>query len=128
MSEEAYPVSLGIDDSITFTIAAAGTLEGKIIGIRVHDNARAMWFNWDNGVWDTIPSCAPGAGNLYVAFYAIDIGAIAGNLHLELRNAAGQILASVDAYADPYAAQGVGLEWTGNMPTSNLVLTCTVTP
>ena len=105
-------------------IKAVPSTSGKIVAIRVQDISRQLWFNWDYGVWDTLPSCVPGAGNLYIAFYAENEGS-PGNLTLYLSDNAG-ILNQKVGYAD--LAGAVGLEWTGNMPTTTYAVSCQVTP
>ena len=127
----AYPVGLGADDSVQFSIVAVGAVTSRIMGVRVQDVARQIWFNWDNGVWSTpTPSCVPGAGNLYIAFAAENIGEIGGNITLTLEKMELDqygypyytILAQKTVYVDPDTP--VGLEWTGDMPPHPLFITC----
>lgn len=105
-----------------------GTI-GKIIGIRVQDIQRQLWFNWDEGKWDTEPSCTPGINNLYVAVWAENVGE-GGDLLLTLVDDEEKVLASKTEHVEPAADHlvGIGIEWTGTMPDGNYGLTCTVDP
>lgn len=111
-----------------FFSGSGGGPDGNIIAVRVHDVIRALWFSWDNGAWDANgqPSVTPGANNLYIAFYAVNNGSVAGTLTLQLRDGSGNVLAQTSQSAAPGA--GAQLEWTGNMPSSNFSATCTVSP
>lgn len=63
---------------------SGGDGDGQIIAIRVQDVARDVWFNWDNGVWDTdYIYVTPGAGCLYIAVYVQNQGSPA-NLTLSI--------------------------------------------
>lgn len=117
------------DDMFSFTITPIGTQNGKITGIRVQDLARHIWFNWNDPPrsWDSAPSCTAGVGKLYVAFYATNVGNMPGNLTLSLiETLSGRVLGTVVAHASP--GEGVGIEWTGDMPAGNYDLTCQATP
>ena len=111
-------------DSQGFGIQAVETTNGKIIAIRVQDIQRQLWFSWDNGVWDNPPSCVPGAGNLYIAFYAENQGTV-GSLTLTLSDAIRILSQKVTV-----VNQGMsdGLEWTGDMPVTTYNIVCEVTP
>ena len=113
---------------------------GRITAIRVQDIPRDIWYNWDIGVpghgWTTTGPVGPGPGEggvtpgsntLYIAFYVVNNGSTAGVLTLRIVDAStgfvrNQISVSVAVGA------GAGIEWTGNMPTSNYIVRCEVTP
>lgn len=117
------------DDSFSFTITPIGSQNGKINAIRVQDRERGLWFNWDDPPrsWDSAPSCTAGVGKLYVAFYAINVGNVSGNLTLTLiETVGGRVLATATAWAAP--GLGIGLEWAGDMPAGNYDLTCQAVP
>ena len=133
--QKMYPVGLAGDDSVNFSILPIGGTTGKITAVRVQDIQRDIWFNWDNGIWSTpTPSCAPGAGALYISFGAVNTGAVSGNITLTLKKMelgpTGEqyetILAQVTAYAAPGGL--VGLEWTGDMPPNPIFITCYAEP
>ena len=62
-------------DTITFTIAAGGASDGKIMGITVKDVANGTTFNWVNGVWDN-PNIAivAGVNNLSITITVKNMG------------------------------------------------------
>lgn len=101
---------------------------GKITAMRVQDIVRGIWFNWDDPprAWSSPPSCTAGAGTLYVAFYVKNVGTTPGYVLLRLYNQAEQEIASKSILLDP--GQGGGLEWTGDMPSSNYTLRCDAYP
>jgi len=102
---------------------------GKITAIRVQDIATGIWYNWDNGSWSTLPICTPGAGNLYVAFWIVNVGDTYDWIDLYLRKGGpgtGEELIAKRVWLNPGA--GGGVEWTGDMPTSELNLTCETYP
>ena len=133
--QKMYPVGLAGDDSVNFSITPVGGTTGKITAIRVQDIQRGIWFNWDNGAWSTpTPSCAPGAGVLYIAFGAINNGAVSGNITLTLQKMelgpTGEQFITILKQVTAYAAPGVlvGLEWTGDMPPNPIFVTCYAEP
>ena len=129
---KAYSVSVGEtladDDSVTFTVQPYGNTVGKVSAIRVQDVGRGLWFNWDDPprAWDASPSCAPGVNKLYIAFYAINVGQVDGNLTLKLVDDTGATLATNTVSCAVGA--GVGIEWTGTMPSRAYSVQCIVTP
>lgn len=125
----AQPLNFNIhgSDSVGFSISPyAYPPNGKITAIRVQDISRNIWFNYDNGVWDKVPSCVPGAGNLYIAFWAVNRGTGPGTLYLGLSDDQAKLLAGKQEYANVGA--GVGVEWTGTMPNRSYGIGCSVDP
>lgn len=116
-------------ETMTFTVTPLlGVTSGIISGVRVQDVALGKWFNWDRpGPFvPSAPIVTPGAGNLYIALWAVNQGT-PGNLTLTITDDTGAVLAT-KTYSAEYGGGGVGLEWTGAMPGRNYGITLTVTP
>lgn len=113
--------------TLGFTISptvGAGAANGKISGIRVQDIAKGKWFNYDEGEWDEEPIVAPGKDNLYIAFWVVNEGET-GNLTLTVEDNGG-VLANKTVECS--AGEGLGVEWTGDMPSWSYVITLGVVP
>lgn len=125
---KAFPLGVSLKSATySFIISPLlGVTSGIITGIRVQDVALSKWFNWSTGAWDVAPIVTPGAGKLYIAFWAVNQG-LAGNLTLTIKDDTGAILVTKTASA-PYGGAGVGIEWTGDMPSRSYAITLTVTP
>jgi len=133
LAKQSYagkPLEISIkSETYSFTVAPLlGATAGIISAIRVQDVKLDKWFNWDRpGPFSpSAPIITPGAGNLYIAFWAVNQG-LAGNLTLTIKDDTGTVLATKTASA-PYGGAGVGIEWTGEMPGRNYGITLTVTP
>lgn len=113
-------------------------VNGKIYAIRVQDIPRDIWYNWDKGGpgtgWTTTGPVGPGPGEggvtpgsntLYIAAWAVNEG-VAGNLTLKITDDTGAVLVTKTLFCN--SGGGVGVEWTGNMPTRNYNITLEVTP
>jgi len=104
---------------------------GQINAIRVQDIATGKWFNWDNRGWDTVPIVTPGAGKLYIAFWATNYSD-AGYLTLSVIDDTGAVLATKTVWAEPWYGdinKGVGIEAPNlTMPGRNYGITLKVTP
>jgi len=128
----SYPVPLKIRLPKNF----AGS---QITAIRIQDVARDLWFSWDknsqypNGYWDNAggggnnapvgqtPMITPGAGNLYIAFYAKNLYNYSVNMALYVYDGNYNILAqNVNVYTAAGAAASV--EYTGTMPTGTYTI------
>ena len=111
-------------DQVDFgLVESGGNINGKIIAVRVQDIDRQIWYNWDVGTWDAPPKCNPGPNKLYVAVWAENLSDADGNITLQLVNTAnGTVLAEKTEFVA--VGNGVGIEWTGSMPTINFNLTC----
>ena len=122
-----YPVPLKIRVPKSF----AGS---KITAIRIQDVARDLWFSWDkntqypSGYWDNAggggnnapvgqtPMITQGAGNLYIAFYAVNQYNYSVNMALYIYDGNYNTLAQqVNIYTAAGAAAGI--QYTGTMPT-----------
>ncbi len=104
-----------LSDAMAFSISpfVVAVPSGIITGIRVHDNARNLDFDWDIGVgWrPSEPEIAVGIDTLYIAFYTVNEGD-GGELTLQMR-ANGETIAQKTAFAG--AGVGIGLE-SGTIP------------
>lgn len=101
---------------------------GKILGIRLQDILLQKWFNWDLGVgWSpSMPVVTPGAGNLYIAFWAGNQGA-GGNLILKVKDDTGMMLASKSVYIA--GGSNAGIEAINlDMPSRSYGINLEVTP
>lgn len=137
-----YPVMLQFDTQ-TISVDPYVATAGLITAIRVQDVARDIWYSWDvttqnpQGSWNNAggggknapvgetPRVTPGANNLYVAFYATNMGQ-SGNLTLTLKNSGNYILQNQTVNVASGASAGI--EWTGNMPSASYGLILSVTP
>lgn len=110
-------------DKLTFAVTRTGGIaNAKVTAIRVQDIERQIWFNWDSA-WDVLPRCNPGSNKLYVAVWAINQGTVDGNITLQLVNTTdGTVLVTKTELVA--VGNGLGIEWTGAMPTVNFNLTC----
>ena len=99
----------------------------EIIAIRVQDVFRPKWFNWDEGVWDETPKCYVG-GRLYVSFVVRNRTNATVSVSLKIRDVGwtpGADVATKPAeFLAPYT--NMGIEFTGNMPYSDLPLSLIV--
>lgn len=110
-----------------------------IIAIRTQDVARDVWYSWDknsqypNGYWDNsggtgnnapvgqTPMITPGAGNLYIAFYAVNNYTYSVNMSLYIYDANYNVIAQqVNIYT--HAGANAGIEYTGTMPTGTYTI------
>ena len=99
-------------------------MPGELIAIRVQDIKRDLWFNWDIGVWDSIPTVTAGENNLYIAMWAVNRGFVGSTIRLELVDDIGRTLAVKEEFVG--IGGGIGLEWTGNMPHRHYFVNCLV--
>ena len=124
-TQQAYPVHLS--DYMEFTVAATlGVPFAIITAVRVQDVSTGEWYNWNAGSWDKTPKCHPGAGNLYVAFWAINQGAYFSAFVLEIRDDTGKLLMN-KTWGAGYL-EGIGIEVTVDMPARNYGIKLTVVP
>jgi len=105
----------------------------EITAIRIQDVARGVWYSWDknttypNGYWDNsggggnnapvgqTPMITPGAGNLYIAFYAVNQYTYSVNMSLYIYDGNYNTLAqNVNVYTAP--GKAASIQYTGNMP------------
>lgn len=103
-------------------------MPGRVVAVRVQDLTTLIWYSWDYGTWDRVPICAPGVGKLYVAFWIIsenEYEMLDYTLSL-IEEGTGHVLASMSGSVAPN--EGMGIEWTGDMPAGNYTLTCAVEP
>jgi len=124
----------------SFTISPTGAAFGRVTAIRVQDIVRDVWYNWGNQVadgWDTsdwtgtegqknlkgTPVCTSGANNLYIAFWVENQGAT-GYLTLAITDAKS-VLATKTVSVP--TGEGLGVEWTGDMPSGNYTVTVSST-
>ena len=112
----------------------------QIIAIRVQDITRDLWFSWDknstypNGYWDNAggggnnapvgqsPMVTPGAGNLYISFYAKSLYNNDLSMALYIYDSSGKLLDSV-VNVIVAKGSGLGIEYKGDMPNSSYVIT-----
>lgn len=139
-----FPLAVAtLSDVMDVNVAvAAGVPFAIITAIKVQDVARQVWYNWGNQVsrgWDTsdwtgpqgqknlkgAPSCVPGAGNLYIAFYAENQGS-AILFTLEIVDDTGKIL--MEKYGSAGYLEGIGAEVTVDMPARSYGIKLTVVP
>lgn len=115
-------------DAVTVTVDPAAPTSGKISAIRIQDIARQMWFEYNNGVWDSPPAVLPGTENLYIGMAAVNEGAD-GELTVEIKTA-GYSRGTKTEHV--ISGNMLGLEANGGlpmgMPSSPLVVECTVIP
>jgi len=105
----------------------------EITAIRIQDVARGVWYSWDknttypNGYWDNsggggnnapvgqTPMITPGAGNSYIAFYAVNQYTYSVNMSLYIYDGNYNTLAqNVNVYTAP--GKAASIQYTGNMP------------
>lgn len=110
--------------SLTVVVAPAALSLGKITAIRVQDVKEDNWFNYDEGKWDVEPVVTPGAGNLYIAFWVINEGET-GDLALYIKDDEGVLATKI--FLVP-AGEGLGVEWTGDMPNKSYSIIIVVDP
>ena len=113
-------------DTITFSIAAVSVAgNGKINAIRVQDVHTQTWFNWDNGSWTTAtPTITPGAGHLYIAVWATNLGGPA-SFTLNVKKGTTVLVTKTQTLAN---AESFGVEVTMDMPFTALSISAAVTP
>ncbi len=126
---EAYKLSIGLQ-SETRSFSIAPKLDatfGVVSAIRVQDIIAQKWFNWDRPgpFTPSEPVVTPGSGNLYIAAWAVNQGQ-EGHIKITMKDDAGATLAS-KTISVPYS-EGVGIEYTGDMPGRSYGITISVTP
>lgn len=95
---------------------------GAITAIRVQDIERQIWYNWDNGVWDSPPSVSVGSGNLYIAYWLVNEGSNIASVTLYIEDDTGTILAEKNIGL--YPGEGGGIEASNlDMPSRNYGIT-----
>lgn len=103
-------------------------MPGRVVAVRVQDLTTLIWYSWDNGTWDRVPVCTSGAGKLYVGFWIVSENEIEERWYTLslIEESTGRVLQSV--FGPVLPGEGVGLQWTGDMPAGNYTLTCAVEP
>ena len=94
-----------------------------IIAIRIQDVARDVWYSCtgNNAPVGQTPMITPGAGNLYIAFYAVNNYTYSVNMSLYIYDANYNVIAQqVNIYT--HAGANAGIEYTGTMPTGTYTI------
>ncbi len=116
-----------VSNTVTTTVIATGPPIGVVKALRLQDVPRSIGYSWDEGIgWaPRTPVVTPEAGALYIAAYILNNG-LAGNITATIKDDQGAILSSK---TDNVAAGGsMGLEFTGEMPNRNYVVTVIASP